>query len=140
MTSAAAKPRRSREIAQIHTLAKQLGLDEVTRRFRMERVGGARSAAELSDSGRRKVIDDLRLEIQGRARTKPQRPRHQRMIVGLWLEAFDKGVVTDKRDAAIDTFVERQTGISKLEWLSIDESPAVIEAIKSMIRREVDHG
>lgn len=140
MTIAATKPRRTREIAQIHTLAKQLGLDEVTRRFRMERVGGARSAAELSDTGRRKVIDDLRREIQGRARTKPRRPSHQRMIVGLWLEAFDKGVVTDKRDAAIDAFVERQTGISKLEWVSVDEAPSVIEPLKSMIKRRTTDG
>jgi phage gp16-like protein len=134
MTAQLQRSRRTREIAQIHTLAKQLRMDEPTRRARMERVGGARSAADLTDKGRRDVIQDLRRELGGGGRRK-ERPKHQRLVVGIWLEAYDKGVVTDKRDRAIDAFVERQTGVAKLEWLTAAKATSVIEALKDMIRR-----
>lgn len=144
MSAAETKARRNREIAQIHTLAKQLGLDESTRRLRMQRVGGSRSAAELTGTGRRAVISDFRNELgrqtKNRGRPRRQRPRHQRMIVGLWLEAYDKGAVDDKRDRAIDAFVERQTGVAKLDWLPADQAEAVIEPLKDMIRRRTRHG
>jgi len=52
--------RRKRELARIHIGAKQLNLDEDTRRALIERVTGHRSAGVLDDAGRAAVIAELK--------------------------------------------------------------------------------
>jgi hypothetical protein len=59
------------------------------------------------------------------------------MVLTLWLEMFDKGIVRSRDDRAIDEFVKRQTGLDSAQWL-IDpkDAASVIEALKSWRRRE----
>lgn len=58
--------RRRRDLAAIHVGAKQLGLDEQTRRDLIERVTGVRSAADLDDAARAAVVQELRRLGAGR--------------------------------------------------------------------------
>lgn len=52
--------KRRRDLAAIHAGAKQLNLDEDTRRDLMERITGHRSAGELDDAGRARVIEEMK--------------------------------------------------------------------------------
>lgn len=52
--------RRKRDLAAIHAGAKQLDMDEDTRRDLIERITGHRSAGELDDAGRAAVLKELR--------------------------------------------------------------------------------
>lgn len=52
--------RRRRDLAAIHAGAKQLKLDEDTRRDLIERITGHRSAADLDDAARAAVLRELR--------------------------------------------------------------------------------
>lgn len=55
-----ANARRTRQLAAIHAAAKQLGMDDDTRRDLMCRLTGQRSAAALDDWGRAVVLAELR--------------------------------------------------------------------------------
>lgn len=60
---------RARELARIHVGAKQLRLDEAAYRALLERVAGVRSAADLDDTGRRKVLREMsRLGFKAQSR------------------------------------------------------------------------
>lgn len=52
--------RRKTELARIHALKNELGLDDDTYRDLLEQVTGARSAGALDERGRAKVLDRLR--------------------------------------------------------------------------------
>lgn len=52
--------RRRRDLAAIHAGAKQLQLDEDTRRDLIQRITGHRSAGDLDDAGRAAVIQEMR--------------------------------------------------------------------------------
>lgn len=52
--------KRRRDLAAIHAGAKQLNLDESTRRDLIERVTGQRSAGDLDDAGRARVIEEMK--------------------------------------------------------------------------------
>ena len=52
--------KRRRDLAAIHAGAKQLNLDEDTRRDLIERMTGCRSAGDLDDAGRAAVLQELR--------------------------------------------------------------------------------
>lgn len=52
--------KRKRDLAAIHAGAKQLNLDEETRRDLIERVAGHRSAGQLDDAGRAAVIAEMK--------------------------------------------------------------------------------
>lgn len=52
--------KRRRDLAAIHAGAKQLNMDEDTRRDLIERITGQRSAGDLDDAGRARVIEEMK--------------------------------------------------------------------------------
>ena len=54
------RPLRTRLIAAIHVRAKELGLDEDSRRAIQRRCGGAASCRDLDVAGLHRVLDELR--------------------------------------------------------------------------------
>lgn len=69
--------RRRRDLAAIHAGAKQLNMDEDTRRDLIERVTGFRSAGQLDDAGRAAVLQELRrLGAGSKGRNYPGKPRN----------------------------------------------------------------
>jgi hypothetical protein len=64
---------------------------------------------------------------------------HQRVIKAIWIGLYNLGCVDDGRDSALDVFVARQTAhvkqVERLEWLTADAAPSVIEALKAMAAR-----
>lgn len=74
--------RRKRDLAAIHASKKQLGLDDDTYRDLVERVSsetgnpGVRSSAELTDDGRRKLLEEMRRQGAVKPGQYPGRPKH----------------------------------------------------------------
>jgi phage gp16-like protein len=131
-------------LATIHIAKKQLGLDDETYRDFLARETGKRSAADLTEAERRKVV--LAFEQQGFKRSSKggSKPRADRLsgpyaakLQALWIAAWNLGIVDNASDAALIAFVKRQTGISHGRWLRHgDDATKVIEALKDWIRRE----
>ena len=72
-----ADPKRRSELAKIHIGAKQLCDDDAAYRDMLEAVTGKRSAGDLDEAGRRKVIEHLKacgVKFE-RPRREAQRPR-----------------------------------------------------------------
>lgn len=128
------------QIAKIHVLAKNAGLDEDCRRALMASVTGKRSARDLTSREAALVIDRLK-ELPGAASKGvrgavaidgPYGPK----LRALWISAYNLGVVRDRTDAAMLSFVERQTGISRTRWLrDAADARAAVEGLKGWIGR-----
>lgn len=132
---------RRAELAQIHIAKTQLGLDEDTYRAMLWSVGRVKSSADLDWSGRKRVLDHLK--ASGFKPGKPKAPtggqtaydRQAGKIRALWLELAAAGALRDASDRARDTWILRQTGIQRVEWLTNTQCAACIEALKKWLAR-----
>lgn len=137
MTSASAA-----QIGAIHTIAKRLGLDEDTRRELIASVaGGKRSSRELTSGEAIRVIDRLKTIQGGGAGATATGARtmdgdYAPKLRALWLSGWHLGVVSDRTDAALLAFLERQTGLSHSRFLrDPKDARKVIEALKAWLAR-----
>lgn len=58
-----------------------------------------------------------------------------RKIKSLWYEMHDLGIVRNRSDQAIETYIRRITGTQKIEYCSSQELQLVIESLKNWIDR-----
>lgn len=134
--------RRRQELAKIHIGKVALALTDDSYRDLLQRVGGHRSAADLSDRGRRQMLDHM--AKLGAFATKPLHHAvrygvaQARKVRALWIELHQLGAISDGSDAELDAFVRRQTAgtISSARFLT-DPAHArpVIEGLKARINR-----
>jgi phage gp16-like protein len=90
---------RRAELGAIHIAKKQLGLDEETYRQMLWTVGRVRSAADLDDAGRARVIDHLRargFQRAGAPRVTDQVDHGKKPLV-----AADRQPLVDKIEALL---------------------------------------
>jgi len=134
------KPRAG-ALAAIHLGKKQLGWSEDVYRDVVAGVcaGRTRSAGELTSAERARLLDIMR--EQGFKPTRPVRkhdavPTQADKARELWGDLVALGCLRAGTDAALQAFVERQTGKSRMEWCTPQELNAVIEALKSWLTRE----
>jgi hypothetical protein len=97
-------------------------------------VARVRSAADLDFAGRRRVIEHLK--SRGWKPKRGRKPRHpgdqlSSKILALWLELRDRGRLDDASDRALNRYIERQTGVSAVQWLDNKQAHKVIEALKA---------
>ncbi|GAB4184140.1 MAG: regulatory protein GemA [Thalassobaculales bacterium] len=130
----AGDPRRRVEIAKIKVGAKALVLDDDAYRDLLQRLTGRTSAAELSAGERAAVLDHMTRAGAFKGYRKSARA-HIAKVRALWISLFRMGAVADRSDAALSAFVQRQTGIARVEWLHPDQSAAVIEPLKAIAAR-----
>ena len=57
------------------------------------------------------------------------------MIRALWQELTSSGTVRDGSLSALNKFVQRQTGVARLEWLNNQQASQVIEQLKKWLAR-----
>lgn len=129
---------RNAELAAIHVAKKQLGLDDETYRTMLTTVAGKRSAAELDDSGRRRVLEHLQSRGFVNVKRRPKRQSDDPLtekIRSLWAALAERGVVRDGSEKALGAFVVRQTGVRSVEWVSTEQAMHVIEALKAWGKR-----
>jgi len=146
MTAAARNvaPGRRAMLAKVHLAAKELGLDEATRRDVLERVTGARSSADCSDAQLDTVLAEFRrLGWKPRTGMAPvskgaRRPADSpvaKKARALWLSLHQLGVVRDRSEKALEAFGKRQLGVERLQWADPSQGYRLIEALKAMAER-----
>lgn len=129
---------RKRLIAAVHAEAKRHGMDTETRRGLIKLATGKASSAELTVGELGKVLD----AIKGRSRRAAGEGRvladtpHARKIRALWLSLYHLGLVADPTEAALAHFAERQCKVMALQWVSVEESVKIIEALKAWAVRD----
>lgn len=135
-----------KQIAAIHACAKTAGLDEEARRDVIESATGKRSAKGLTSAQGFRVIEAIKaLSTPGAASSSGSRRSPAKTMSGkyagvlraLWLSGYNLGVVENKDDVALISFVERQTKIDHPRFL-LDPADAMkaIEGLKKWISRE----
>lgn len=130
-------------IAKIHIAKKQLGLDDDLYRDTLRRITGKSSSGAMTENERQKVLDHFSkagFKAHSRRRSMPisgPAARHARKIEALWLSGWNLGVIHDRSAAAMESFIARQTGIAKAQWLKdAGDAGKVIEALKAWLARE----
>lgn len=123
-------------LAAIHVANKQLGLDEDTARDLYERVTGKRSLRQMNDREHQRVIQEQRRQGFKVAEKGLQGP-FAKKLQALWIAAWNLGIIRDRRDAAMLSFVKRQTGIEHTRFLlDAEDSAKAIDSLKAWMTRE----
>lgn len=126
-------------ISTIHVLKARAAFDDDTYRDFLERRTGKRSAKELNVTEAGRVIDALR-EIAGQG-PKGAVAGLDTAIGGklraLWIAGYNLGIIRDRSDRAMLGYLERQTGVSHVRFLSDSRAAtAAIEGLKSWLERK----
>lgn len=130
-------------LAAIHVARKQLGLDDDTYRAKLKNITGKTSAKGMSEEERQTVLMVFRNEgfkPADAARPANGRPqltgKYAKKLQALWIAAWNLGIVEKRDDAALVTFVKRQTGIDHTRWLHYSEDATkAVEGLKGWIAR-----
>jgi phage gp16-like protein len=130
--------RRNSEIAAIHVGKTRLGLDDETYRDFLFALTRHRSAAELDEPARRKVIEAMRRagfkqtrSVEKTMRAAGRQPQLA-MIRVLWKELKFLGALgRDASERRLAGFAKRITGIDRLEWTPAADLRKVIEGLKA---------
>lgn len=129
-------------ITAIHVARRNLGLDEDTYRAKLHAVTGKFSIKEMTEAERLQVLFAMRGNDfkPGTIRANGHRKlsgRYAQKLQALWIAGWNLGVFRDRGDAALETFVKRQTGLDRERFLHhADDAAKVIEALKAWIARE----
>lgn len=126
------------QIGAIHSIAKRAGLDEESRRHLIASVaGGKTSCRELTSGEAIAVIDRLKGLQGGGAPARTATGRYAPKLKALWLSGWQLGVVRDRTDTALLSFLRRQTGLDHSQFLhEAAAATRVIEALKAWLARE----
>ncbi|MGD9769905.1 MAG: regulatory protein GemA, partial [Pseudolabrys sp.] len=129
----------AKQISMIHVLAKKAGMDDDTRRGFIQREAGVASARELSVSAAGAVIEKL-LPLAGQP-AKGAVAGLDTPIGGklraLWISGYNLGLIRDRTDRAMLSFLERQTGVSHTRFLREPaQATAAIEALRRWLARD----
>ncbi|MBD8890917.1 regulatory protein GemA [Roseibium litorale] len=123
-------------LAMIHVLKKNAGLDDETYRDLMDRETGKRSAKDLTASEKRSfivVLNGLSGEKKPAAKSGS---KYEAKLQALWIAAYNLGVVGQRSNDAMLTFLRRQTGLDHSRFLLIEtDALKAIEGLKIWIRR-----
>lgn len=146
--SAASQPSHRRALlAKVHLGAKQLGLDDDTRRDLLARVTGHRSSGDCRDDQLVAVIKEYRRlgwtphAVAGRAAPSPTRrvkaAAHPVAVKAraLWISLHQLGVVRDPSERALEAFAARQLKVDRLVWADQSQGYRLIEGLKAMAER-----
>ena len=133
---------RKSELAAIHVAKKQLGLDDGTYRAMLWTLERVRSAADLDEAGRRRVIDHLRARGFARKSTPPAPAMdHGRKPA---VPADRQGLI-DKIEALlaeggypwnyVRSMAKRMFKVDQLEWATAAQLHSLVAALEYDRRR-----
>jgi len=133
-------------LAKVHLGAKDLGLDEETRRAILARITGHRSSADCDEDQLVQVLNEYRRlgwkpatpqqQIANRApRRTPAKHPVAMKARAMWISLHQLGVVRDPSEAALESFGKRQLKVDRLQWADQAQGFRMIEALKQMAER-----
>lgn len=135
--STADKLKRLKRLIQVGK--KQLEMADDSYRAMLMSETGYSSTTQMNAFELEKVVTRLRklgFRIQAAGSNRALAiDRQSKKIRALWLDLHGSGLVRDPSEAALATYVKRQTGIEALQWLSSEQAARVIEALKSWLSR-----
>lgn len=119
-------------IKALQTGRRKLGMTDEEYRALLSSITGGRttSSKELSGGELIRALTALR-KVGFRTTADPQ----LRKIKSLWYEMHDLGIVRNRSDQAIETYIRRITRVQKIEWCSVEQLQLVIETLKNWIDR-----
>jgi phage gp16-like protein len=131
------KQTRNKLIAKIKIAQKQIGLSDDDYRAMLAERYGVESSTRLTGAQLGNLIQHMerlgfmpRPSIKAMAR-KLADDRQSRMIRGIWIELHQLGVVRNASERALAAYIKRQTGVERLEWLTMAQASNVIESLKA---------
>jgi hypothetical protein len=123
---------RSKLIGAVRAACRRLGLGDDDRKVIQEQVTGKASMGDMNLAEIGLVLDRLNKGYKG-----PMGHRaHVGKIRALWWTLYWLAAVNEPNDAAVDAFIERQTGKARIQFLGHKEAFRVIEALKAWAGRE----
>lgn len=127
-------------LALVHCARKDLALSEDTYRAVLEQVAGASSARDLSNAQLGRVVEHFRrLGWRPKGGSRRSDKAHVRKVWALWGSVCNLGGVHSPTPASLRAFVQRLTGVTDPEWLTVAQATRVIENLKTWearLRRE----
>jgi len=138
---AAIKTAPKKLVQLIHIAKTQLGLDDETYRAVLEQVTGKTSTTQMTNPQKQAVLDRLKqsgFKVNPVAKTGVQQladDEQSKLIRHLWLSLHTAGHVKNPSEQALAAFVERQTGVSALQFLSSDSADKVINRLRNWCKR-----
>jgi phage gp16-like protein len=137
---------RQRELARIHCLAKELGLDDGTYRDVLWTCARVRSARDLDQHGRKVVIEHMQARQQrpaqreqtrfdrSRGEQRQPRPGSERasQTVKIQHQMQDLGV----GDAYVDAIARRVVGVDRWRWATPQQLHKIVAALWYSQRRQ----
>ena len=133
---------RNAMLAKVHIAKKELALDDDLYRETLALVTGKTSAAECSDAELGRVIahfsnKGFHVKQSGDRVPGYAESKYGPKIRALWISGWNLGIIHDRGDAAMEAFIQRQTGIASMRWLkNSQDALKVIEALKKWLARE----
>ena len=133
------KDQRRRDLAKIHIAAKQLGLSDDTYRAMLLAVAGVRSAADLTEKGRRAVLAHLRKAGFTSRKKYPGRPDIDSLAATgrkALLEKIEAFLADAKRDwDYVHAIAKRMFDIDRVQWCRPDQLHKIVAALEYDARR-----
>ncbi|HII3215435.1 TPA: gp16 family protein [Citrobacter freundii] len=133
---------KQRLIQLIHIARNDLLMDEDTYRQMLQGLTGKASTKGMDVTQLNRVMESMkrkgfRVKPSGKARSGLPLDTHpqSKKLRALWLEMASAGIVRDSSEQALALWVQRETGISALRWLSNEQASNVIEKLKKWQRR-----
>lgn len=121
-------------LAKIHIGKKALAMDDASYRAMLEHLTGHDSAGRCSVPQLERVLSHMESKgFNPQPATKGRKladDRQSKMIRGIWLELHKMGAVRNPSERALAAYIKRQTGVERLEWLTVVQASDVIEALK----------
>lgn len=127
-------------LAAIHVAKKQLGLDEETYRAVLMRSTGKDSAGDMDEGQRRKALAEferLGFKPSTTGARKRLEGRFAKKLQALWIDGWNLGIIQNREDSALLSFVKGRTGIDHTRFLHHPaDAKKAIEALKAWLARD----
>lgn len=127
-------------IAKLHIAKKQLGLDDASYRAVLERATGKTSSKDLGERQLVAAVEAFKaLGFKAAAprpvaKEEPRKP-YVAKIYALWGDLERSGTLNDASLQALSSFIKRQTGMDRAEWLGPEDANKVTEGLKAWLQR-----
>lgn len=129
---------RQRLIQLIHIARNDLKMDEDTYRQMLQGLTGVASTKGMDITQLNRVMNSMKkkgFRIKPARKAKSHLPLdshpQSKKLRALWLEMASVGIIRDTSEQALARWVERETGISAIRWLSTEQASNVIERLKN---------
>ncbi|EGL6630141.1 regulatory protein GemA [Salmonella enterica] len=129
-------------IQLIHIAKNKLGIDTDTYRQMLLSITGIPSTSTMNPGQLTKVLNAMKgkgFRVKPAAKARSSRPLvdtpQVKKLRALWLEMHHQGKVRDSSEAALQSWVKRETGVDKLQWLEPGMASLCIEKLKKWQKR-----